>query len=433
MWASCLSLLPDAPATRWALGLSSLGLGAWLLSPARSGRTSRPLPSGDTNYARRPGLAEAMSQGAPATGLTYLVIGSSGSVGQTLVEALLQRGETSIRCYDVAPARQVHPAVMYIQGSVNDYEALKAAHEGVDVVFATFALIRYYERLQFQYAASHAVNVVGTCNVVRACAECRVRVLIQTSSSNVCVSPQACSSNQPEKPMVLMDETSALVTPATTPNHYGWSKAQAEVAVLRAHGPSLATGCIRPCSAIFGPRDAFITQRHLAKGEVQLIVGTAAIDYVYVENIVWAHLLLERKLLQERADTRNNLDRDFAPRAGGCAFCVTNGSSPMTADDFCTRVAHFYAQSVGRPLKITRLPSRLMRLIAYGVELVQFLTRGQLRGDIALLTPAMFAIADLSYTFSDQLAREVLGYTPLYTLDEALQRTVAQWSEHRAA
>mmetsp|Transcript_4524 Transcript_4524/g.14684 ORF Transcript_4524/g.14684 Transcript_4524/m.14684 type:complete len:81 (-) Transcript_4524:218-460(-) len=73
-----------------------------------------------------------------------------------------------------------------------------------------------------------------------------------------------------------------------------------------------------------------------------------------------------------------------------------------------------------------------MMALGYAVELVQRATRGCVKGDLALLTPAMFAVASLTYAFSSAKAKERLGYEPLYTVHEALQRTVYLWHTHRA-
>ena len=39
----------------------------------------------------------------------------------------------------------------------------------------------------------------------------------------------------------------------------------------------------------------------------------------------------------------------------------------------------------------------------------------------------MFHTAYCSYTFSSARSRDELGYRPLFSLDEGLQRTVASW------
>jgi nucleoside-diphosphate-sugar epimerase len=215
-----------------------------------------------------------------------LVIGT-GSVGLILMEALVARGEKKVKGLDVVAPRRAVAGATFVLGNVTDLASLKAACEGVDVVYFTVALIRYYERLAFQYTASHAVNVTGTQNVLSACAECGVQVLVQTSTSNVCVSAGQVNGE--------MDETSPLVGAHNSPNHYGWTKAQAEAMVLGANGSpltpaargALQTVAVRPCSGIFGLHDNFITERWLDLGSVQIMLPEPTIDYVYNENVVY--------------------------------------------------------------------------------------------------------------------------------------------------
>ena len=149
------------------------------------------------------------------------------------------------------------------------------------------------------------------------------------------------------------------------------------------------------------------------------------IDYVYNENVAYAHLLAEAALHAERAKPPPQR------RVGGEAFCITNGE-PLRAADFHDAVGHYYKRQTGGAFKQTYLPRRLMMALGYAVELVQRATRGRVTGDLALLTPAMFAVASLTYAFSSAKAKERLGYEPLYTLHEALQRTVYLWHTHRA-
>jgi plant 3beta-hydroxysteroid-4alpha-carboxylate 3-dehydrogenase len=337
----------------------------------------------------------------------------------TIIEALIGRGERKVVGLDVAAPKRPIAGASYQRGDVCDYAGLVAAlkYAKAEVVFLTVAIIRYYERLPWQYAASHDINVTGTENVVRACVECGVAVLVQTSTSNVCVSEGLVS--------MEMDESSRLIDASNSPNHYGWTKVQAERIVLQAHETrlpgghgALQTAAVRPCSAIFGPQDNFITQKWLDAGAAQLILPEPKIDYVYVENVCYAHLLTERALLAERGQSGGEV--------GGQAFCISNGE-PLIANEYYSAVQYFYQQATSRPFAVVYLPRNLMVLLAHVVEVIQRVTKRQLSGEIALLTPAMFAVARCSYGFSYDKARQLLGYSPLYTVDEAVQRTVHLW------
>jgi len=379
---------------------------AWLLKPAKPVGTH--VPDADTDWRRRKGLNATVKKQAPATGRKYLVIGVGG-VGMALIEALVARGEKNVRGFDVVPPRRTLEGAAFVQGSVLDYKALMQACKGVDVVYATFALIKYMERLDWQYSASHEVNVVGTKNVVQACVETEVSQLIQTSTSNVCIAKELVN--------MEMNEQSAMVDRESSPNHYGWTKAQAELCVLAAdgskHGKGALRSCaVRPCSGIFGPDDNFISEKFLREGDLKIFIPESCIDYVYVENVVLGHLLAEAALQRE------------PQRIGGQAFCISN-NEPVVADDLYRSLRFFYEQHTGLKMSVTYLPRRLMTGLAYLIEGYQYVSRQRVSGDLAALSPAMLNLAKLSYAFSSKKAERMLGYEPLYTVDEALQRTVA--------
>eukprot|EP00931_Biecheleriopsis_adriatica_P101975 TRINITY_DN77019_c0_g1_i1.p1 TRINITY_DN77019_c0_g1~~TRINITY_DN77019_c0_g1_i1.p1 ORF type:complete len:428 (-),score=74.20 TRINITY_DN77019_c0_g1_i1:215-1456(-) len=387
----------------------------WALkpAPALSSELQRPLPA-DVDWKKRPGLKASMEKHAPRTGDRYLVIGT-GSVGLSIIEALTARGE-SVTGFDIAPARREIPGVQFIRGSVTDYAAVRAACQEVDVVYATVALIRYYERAAWQYPESHAVNVTGTSNIIKACLDAGVKLLIQTSTSNVCVAPDLVGDD--------MDENSPMVDQTNSPNHYGWTKVQAERAVIAANGQShssgrLLTGCIRPCSGIFGPEDNFISERYMREGQVQQFISWSKIDYVFVENVVWGHLLLERGL------------RDKPQEVGGQTFCISN-VEPIVADDFYRSLAQAYKQVTGKTMAMQYIPYRLLIGLSYFLEAMVSVTRYRIKGDAANLSGAMINLATLSYSFSSKKANKMLGYEPLYTVDEALQRSVHMWTEYSA-
>jgi len=150
---------------------------------------------------------------------------------------------------------------------------------------------------------------------------------------------------------------------------------------------------------------------------VTIFLPEPVIDYVFVENVVWGHLLLEARLHDRPAEVAGNV------------FCISNEEPRHTSQEFYDAVAYFYEKRFGRSLGFSYLPPRLMLLIAHIVEGIQRITHRRLHGDIALLTPAMFDLASLSYAFSSAKAGKLLGYKPLYNLDQAIQKTIQLWDE----
>jgi nucleoside-diphosphate-sugar epimerase len=237
-------------------------------------------------------------------------------------------------------------------------------------------------------------------------------MLIQTSSSNVSLNLETLG--------MEMDEDSPYVTAETTLNHYCWSKAQAEKIVIDANGTPLAngsrlvTGILRPCSAVFGPNDGFLAEKTMTDGVSVMLTPSSKVDYVYVENVAWGHILLEKGLW------------DNPGRIGGLPFCVSN-NDPLFQADLFNMLCTFCNASLPRKTIAVRMPQNLFIVLGWIFETYQRVTRKRVPGILAQLTPATYQVASLSYGFSSKKAHDLLGYTPLYTVEEGCQKTVAIW------
>eukprot|EP00048_Salpingoeca_helianthica_P016580 m.233085 g.233085 ORF g.233085 m.233085 type:complete len:433 (+) comp18974_c0_seq1:8-1306(+) len=351
----------------------------------------------------------------PATGKQYLVIGC-GFLGQQVIKALHQRGEQHIRVFDlVLPAASHQLAgVQYVQGNVVEMDAVRAACKGVDVVYSTFAVIRYWETLPHQLAASVKVNVDGTNTVVEACLLEGVGQLISTSTSNVNIT------RQPE--MQIFNEDTPYVTNENAPHHYAYTKMIAEILVLQANsksgagGKPLLTTCVRPCSGIFGARDRLCVQRMLELNRYEIVV-TGLMDWVYVDNVVWGHLLAEKGLNTKPAEV------------AGKAFCVSN-SEAMTIVDLAKLV-----QRHNPALTLKYLPRALILGMAALFDKIRGLAKGSMleTGEVMQLSNGSFAAAGANYILQSDRASRVLGYAPVLTIEEGVVLSVHEFREKTKA
>mmetsp|Transcript_7557 Transcript_7557/g.10440 ORF Transcript_7557/g.10440 Transcript_7557/m.10440 type:complete len:421 (-) Transcript_7557:976-2238(-) len=266
-------------------------------------------------------LASSMPQ---ATGKSYLVIGTGG-VGVAFLEALWARGERNLAGFDLRPSRgRAGDGVRLITGDLTNPQDLIDACKGVDVVFHTAAAITYAHYHPNQWAFSERVNVVGTANVIAACKANKVGSLVYTSSSTVSMGKRHRDGN------TQADEDMPLITDAEGAlSHYMRSKAIAEASVVAANGVGgLCTACIRPTSAIIGPRDTYCIELML-KDMKGTAIGfeNAFIDSVYVLNVVLGHMLLEEKLN----------DPSTTKLVSGQSFNISN-NEPMCFLDLCRRL-----------------------------------------------------------------------------------------------
>ena len=109
---------------------------------------------------------------------SVLVTGGSGYFGTVLAELALARGD-AVRIFDVNPTTLA--GAEFVAGDVRDRVALRAACEGVDVVFHNVAQVP----LAKDRALFDAVNVGGTANLLVAARDAHVAKVVHTSSSAV--------------------------------------------------------------------------------------------------------------------------------------------------------------------------------------------------------------------------------------------------------
>lgn len=77
-------------------------------------------------------------------------------------------------------------------------------------------------------------------------------------------------------------------------------------------------------------------------------------------------------------------------------------------------------------MKVTYLPLLILTALAWCSESYQRLVGKRIQGQLKFLTPPMLSVARQSYAFTGTKARELLGYHPIFTVDEGLQKTITE-------
>lgn len=311
---------------------------------------------------------------------TYLITGAAGFIGSHLVQALVARGET-VRGFDnfatgsLANLSEVADGVELREGDLRDAAAIESACEGVDYVLHQAALPSVPRSVQ-EPRPSHTANIDGTFNLLEAARAAGVKRVTYAASSSA-------YGNQPGFPR--------LETMAPEPiSPYAVQKLTGELylrSYWRVYG--METVCLRyfnifgprqdPTSAYSGVMARFALQ--MLKGERPTIYGDGeqGRDFTYVENVVQANLLA----LAAPAE-----------KVAGKVFNIATGERHTLNETY----------------------ARLGRLLGFAEPAVYGPER---EGDVR------DSLADIG------AARVGLGYRPVVSFEEGLERTAA-WYRNTA-
>lgn len=316
-----------------------------------------------------------------------LVIGSTGFIGSTLCEELVDAG-IQVRALHRSSSNTTFLKTLPIElvtGDVTDRDSLRAAMQGCDVVFHLAALFR---EAKFPPSEYWRINLDGTKQVLDIAEELGVSHVGYCSTTGVLGDVK----NPPA------DET----TPYAPLDVYQESKTEAEkFALERFRSGRLAGTVIRP-AMVYGPRDTrlFKLFRGIASRSLP-IVG---------DGKTWCHWVLGRdvarafRLAAETTASHGNL-------------YIVGGEHPISLEESMRIIADEYGVSL-LPFRIPVLPIQLIGSLVetlclpFGIEPPIHRRR------------ADFFIKNRSFDCSR--ARNDFGYTPTFSVEEEI-RFVARW------
>jgi 2-alkyl-3-oxoalkanoate reductase len=322
--------------------------------------------------------------------MNILVTGGTGFLGRHLVQALLEQGHT-VFCMgrNFAPVQTLLAAgARPIHVDLRVASAVIAACEHMDAVYHVAALSAPWGRRSDFYE----INVGGTEAVIAGCRRYGVRRLLYVSSPSVVFN---CQDQQ--------HVTESVPYPQRFASLYSRTKKLGEdrINVIR----ELETVILRP-KAIFGPGDQTLLPRLVTVAQQkrlpQIGSGQNLVDLTYVGNVVHA-LLLALK----------------SPAASGKTYTITNDEH-IPLWQLIRTVLHKKKLSTDLktiPLSVALTAAGLMELQATFTQKEPLLTRYTVQ------------ILARTQTYDITAAKQDLGYTPLVSVAEGVEHTLAAWKE----
>jgi nucleoside-diphosphate-sugar epimerase len=322
-----------------------------------------------------------------------LVTGATGCIGSHLAEELIHQGhEVRALVRKSSNLSEIqHLPMEFFDGDITDGKAVRRAVAGVDVVFHTAARMNDWG----PWKIFHEQNIAGTQNLLAAGVEAGIKRFVHTSSTGVTGLGALFGTTEdaPYKPQ----------------GHYEESKVESEKLVIRyCREKGLSYTIVRPCWTL-GPR----ARRHvplmieyLRSGKFKILGnGKNVLSFVDPRDAASAMVL---------AGT--------SPRAQGQIYHITNDIHTVTQEDF---YAIFCAYLKVKPPSL-HVPFGLAYVISWFME-----TWAEWRNwdDAPMLTPVRVGFLGRNRDFSCEKAKNELGYSPRYRLEESLRDAVVWYGK----
>ena len=308
-----------------------------------------------------------------------IITGATGGLGRNLLEFLVsQNWEIIAFGRDEKIGKSL--GVEFYAFDLSDFEQTKKYFQKADVVFHCAALSSPWGKYEEFYKA----NVLATKNVLKAMELFDIKKIVHVSTPSIYFNFQD------------QFEIKEEFIPQKFVNNYAKTKYEAEQLVLNS---SVFSAIIRP-RAIFGEYDNVLVPRLekvALKGFLPLIKNKKTIvDVTYVGNVVNALYLASIKNIPSKS-----------------IFNITN-DEPMDIKEVFSLVM----EAVKIKTKFKYISYFVLFLIATILEIISKL--GFIKEPV--LTKYGVGVISKSQTLDISKAKEILGYKPIYTIKEGLQR-----------
>eukprot|EP01059_Diplonema_ambulator_P000606 TRINITY_DN10503_c0_g1_i1.p1 TRINITY_DN10503_c0_g1~~TRINITY_DN10503_c0_g1_i1.p1 ORF type:complete len:394 (+),score=58.83 TRINITY_DN10503_c0_g1_i1:72-1253(+) len=336
-----------------------------------------------------------------------VVTGSSGFVGQRLVEMLVERGAERVVAFDVADpphGRWEDRRIQYVKGDLRKVNDVMEACKGAECVWHVGAAVGPFHPKQLY----HDVNYQGTLNVLAACKAHSITKLVYSSSPSTRFTGEdvdgLTESELPHLPL-----SSYL-------QEYAKTKAEGELAITEAvkNGEILAVS-VAP-HQVYGPRDTLFLPNMLesaATGQLRIFgSGRNKICFSHVDNYCHGLVIAEQTLFKASPTLGKFYivtDGDTHPYPEGYSMFWPTLDEAVRAMGYPSIEAKFH------------LPVYLMYFLAYVCSFVTLLTGRKMK-----LTPFTVRMITMHRWFTISAAEKDLGYKPIIPFGQGWADTI-EW------
>lgn len=323
--------------------------------------------------------------------MRVLVTGGGGFLGSAICRQLAAQGDEPVAFQRSVATALAGAGIEERRGDICQPQDVLSAARGCDAIIHTAGKAGAWG----DPALYRAINVDGTQHVLDACRELGIRRLVFTSSPSVAHGGGDIEGGDESLPY---------------PEHYAApypeTKAAAEQLVMAANGSDLKTVSLRP-HLVWGPGDNHLLPRLVERarqGPVKLPGADKLIDTVYIDNAAQAHLLALKAL-------------DDNPDCHGKTYFISNDDPWPQA-----KIISALLEAVGIEAEIRPIPAPAAKLAG---ALAERWWRLRKRTDEPPVTRWSAEQLATAHWYDISAAKRDLGYTPLVSMAEGLQRLKA--------
>ena len=328
--------------------------------------------------------------------MKFLITGAGGFLGRYVVAEALHRGH-AVRAMlrssgkDDQLAWINDPHVEIVRADLRSRRGLTEAIKGVDAVLHLAAA------KSGDMYAQYACTVVATENLLSAMDEAGVRKIVLVSSFSV-------YAYQKIRGYSVLDEDSPVEEDAFERDEYAHTKLVQE-RLVREHGSkdNWNFTILRP-GVIYGKDNLFTARLGMHAGRVMLRMGALArLPLTYVENCAQA-IVMSAACEAASGQTLNVVDDETPSQRRYCSL-IRGHLSPAPV--------------------IVPIPLFAMRLLAGIAKMTNTLLLGGRAKIPGIFVPARLEARFRPLRFSNAKIKALLGWSPKYSLVEALQRSTS--------